>query len=75
MLGIYKYYKEATMDYRLRRFIKHGFYQLIPSKKLRLGSSNTSDKLEQGGVLLPVKQLVSVTFVPLLTVDCGSITG
>ena len=68
-----KYYKEATMDYRLRRLIKPGFYRLIPAKKLCPGSRETLDKLEQGGIILPVKLVVSVTFVPLPTADCGSI--
>ena len=75
MLGIYKYYKEATVDYRLRRLVKPRFYQLIPLKKLRPETSDTSNKLEQGSVLLPVKLLGSVTFVPLLMVDCVSTIG
>ena len=50
-----------TMDYRLLRLIKPGFYWLIPAKKLRPAPSDTSYKLEQGGVFLPAKLLVSVT--------------
>ena len=75
MLGIYKYYKQATVDYRLQRLVKPGFYQLIPLKKVHPASSDTLHKFEQGGVLLPVKLLVSVTFVPLLTAYCVSTTG
>ena len=48
------------------------YYPLIPVKKLRPASSDMSEKLEQGCVLLPVKLLVSVTFVPLLMTDCAS---
>ena len=75
MHSIYKYYKEVTVDYMLERVVKPGFYQLIPPKKLHPASSDTSDKLEQDSVLLPVKLLVSVTFVPLLKADCISTTA
>ena len=69
MLGIYKHYREVTMDYRLCRLINPRFYRLVPTKKLCPASSDTLDKLEQGAVLLPV------TFVSLLMAGCGSTTG
>ena len=64
MLSIYKYYKEATVDYMLRRHVKIGFYsyQLIPPKKY-IQHPVTRPKN------LPVKVPGSVTFVPLLMAD------
>ena len=72
---VYKYYIKATKDYGLQRVIKTRFYQLIPVKKLHSALSNMLDKLEQGGVLLPAKLLISVLFVPLVMVDYVSTTS
>ena len=67
MLSIYKYYREAIVDYRLRRLIKPRFCRLIPVKKLCPTFTDTSGNLEQCGVLLPAKlQLMA---------DCGITTS